>query len=258
MASLPLVRLWHTRSLIFHFAILNIKIRFKSTYLGVLWAAIEPMIYFIVLYVVFSSIRVRADDFPIYLITGIMIFHVFIRGTSGSLGSLTANAGIIKSVNIRREFFPVVATAAIALLAFVDVGVFFGLMPIFQFMPPWTIILLPLPMILVLILVLGFSYLLSIINVFVRDIQNIWIIISHSLLFISPIFWHLKEVDGILLQIQSINPLGQIIEIAHSLVIYGEIPPISDWIYTTIFVFAIFFFGYAVFHRLENKITEEL
>jgi len=117
---------------------------------------------------------------------------------------------------------------------------------------------LPLPMILVLILVLGFSYLLSIINVFVRDIQNIWIIISHSLLFISPIFWHLKEVDGILLQIQSINPLGQIIEIAHSLVIYGGIPPISDWIYTTIFVFAIFFFGYAVFHRLENKITEEL
>ena len=150
-------------------------------------------------------------------------------------------------------------------MAFVDpvqrlaeIGVLFADVPIFQFMPPWTIVLLPLPMILVLILVLGFSYLLSIINVFVRDIQNIWIIISHSLLFISPIFWHLKDVEGVLLQIHSINPLGQIIEIAHSLVIYGEIPPISDWIYTTIFVFAIFFFGFAVFHRLENKITEEL
>lgn len=258
MVSLPLVNLWKIKSLIFHFAILNIKIRFRDTYLGFLWAAIEPMLYFIVLYVVFTSIRERGEDFPIYLISGIMLFHIFVRGTSGSMGSLTGNAGIIQSIKINREFFPVVSTAAIGLLAFVDVGVFFGLMPVFQFIPTWTLILIPLPLLLILCLVLGVSYFLSIINVFVRDIQNIWIIFSYSLLFICPIFWRLKDVEGILLDIQKINPLGQIIEIAHSLVIYGEIPAINDWIYTTVFVLAIFFTGYFVFHKLEDKITEEL
>ena len=245
-------------SLIFHFAIMNIKMRFKNTFLGILWTALEPLLYFIVLYVVFSSIRNQGEHFAIYLITGIMIYHVFVRGTSGGLISLTSNSGIIISVNFRRDFFPLVSTVAISLLAFVDLGVFFGLMPVFQFVPTWTIILLPLPLILLFFLILGLSYFLSIANVFVRDIQYIWIIVVYTLLFLSPIFWDLNEVDGILLQIHQFNPLGQLIDIAHQLVIDGQIPQINEWLYTTSFIIIIFFTGYFVFRRLESRIMEEL
>jgi len=258
LVSLPLVQLWDKRSLILHFAILNIKIRFKSTYLGVVWAAIEPLLTFIVLFVVFTSIRGQDEDFAIYLISGIMLYHIFLRGTTGGLGSLTSNSGILKSLNTKREFFPVVATAAIGILALVDIAVFFALMPVFQFTPAWTLVLLPIPIFLVLILVLGMSYLLSIATVFVRDIQHIWTIFAHTLLFVSPIFWYLENVDGVLSVIQKINPLGQLIELTHGLVIYKQIPILSDWIYTTIFVIAIFFIGYFVFHKYEGRITEEL
>jgi len=258
LVSLPLVNLWKTRSAIIHFAILNIKIRFKSTYLGLLWAALEPLFTFIVLYVVFTSIRERPEGFAIYLITGVMLYHIFLRGTQGGLGSLTNNGGIIKSLNIKREFFPVITTVAIGILAFVDVGVFFGLMPVFDFVPVWTIILLPIPLVLLIFLILGLSYLLSIATVFVRDIRIIWIIISHTLIFISPIFWYLENVEGILLIIQKINPLGQLIEISHNLVIYGQIPPLGEWLYTTTFVLAIFFLGYFVFQKFEERAVEEL
>ena len=258
MVFFPLVNLWYTRTVVFYFAILNIKMRFKNTYLGFLWAALEPLLYFVVLYVVFTSIRDRGETFAIYLITGIMLFHIFGRGTTGGLTSLTSNSGIIKSLKVNREFFPVVATLAIGILAFVDVGVFFGLMPIFQFVPTWTIILLPIPLLLLMILILGLSYFLTIINVFVKDVVPLWTIFVHALLFISPIFWRIDDVDGILLQIQSINPLGQLIEISHKLVINGQIPPLSDWAYTTLYVFVIFFLGYFVFHKFENKIVEEL
>jgi len=244
--------------MIWYFAILNIKIRFKNTYLGFLWAAFEPLLFFVVLYLVFTGIRERSEDFAIYLITGIMIYHLFVRGTSGGLGSLTSNSGIIKSLNIKREFFPVVATVAMGILAFVDVGVFFGLMPIFQFTPGWTIVLIPLPIILVLILILGLSYILSIASAYARDVQIIWQIFAHTLIFISPIFWFIKDVKGFLLQLHQINPLGQIIELTHVLVIDKQIPPLSDWIYTTIFVLAIFFIGYFVFHKFENNVTEQL
>ena len=253
-----MVNLWSRRSLIFHFALLNLKIRFKNTYLGFLWAAVEPLLYFIILYVVFTEIRETGENFAIYLITGVMLFHVFVRGTSGGLVSLTINRGIIQSMKIRKEFFPVVATIAVGLLAFVDVGVFFGLMPVFQFIPTWTIVLLPIPLILLLILILGLSYILSIITVYVRDVQYFWVIFAHSLLFVSPVFWRLNNVEGILLQVQQINPLGQLIEISHKLVIDGQIPPFNEWLYTTIFVLAIFFFCYFVFHKFENKITEVL
>ena len=244
--------------MILHFAILNIKLRFRSTYLGLLWAAIEPLLTFIVLYMVFTSIRSRDENFAIYLISGVMLYHIFVRGTSGGMNSLLSNQGIIKSLNIDREFFPVVTTVAIGILALVDVAVFFGLMPIFQFLPTWTIILLPIPLLLVLFLVLGISYFLSIAAVFARDVQHLWPIITFTLLFLSPIFWSLDDVEGILLDIQKINPLGQIIEIVHTLVIDGQIPSLNDWLYTTIFVAAIFFVGFFVFHKYEDKVIEEL
>jgi len=252
------VNLRKNKSLILQFAIINIKLRFKSTHLGLLWAAIEPLLTFIVLYVVFSSIRAREESFPIYLITGIMFYHIFVRGTSGGLNSLLNNQGIIKSINIEREFFPVVTTVAIGILTLVTVGVFFGLMPVFQFIPDWTIILLPIPLLLILFLVLGLSYLLSIATVYARDVQHIWIIITFTLIFLSPIFWYIDQVEGILLDIQKINPLGQIIEIAHKLVIDGQIPPLNDWLYTTLFVLSIFFVGYFVFHKYEEKVAEVL
>lgn len=245
-------------SQIFNLAVLNIKVRYRSARLGILWTALEPLLYFTVLYVVFTSIRDRGEDFAIYLITGVMLFHIFTRGTSGGLVSLTGNGGLIKSLNIRRSVFPMIAVVATFILAIVDVGVFFGLMPVFQFTLHWTIILLPIPLGLLFLLILGLSYLLSITNVFLRDIQYVWIVFSHSLLFISPIFWSLENVSGILLEIQKINPLGQLIEISHKLVISGEIPPAADWLYTTSYVLVIFFLGFFVFKKFANRVAEEL
>lgn len=245
-------------SLVFHFAIFNIHLRYKSTYLGIIWSAIEPLLYFTVLYLVFTGIRDTPENFAMYLITGIMIFHIFGRGTSGGLSCLTSNGGIIKSLKIKRDFFPIVTAVATVILAFVDVAVFFLLMPVFEFSPSLTIILLPIPMILLFILILGLSYFLSVINVYIRDIQVIWPIFTHTLLFLSPIFWHIDEVKGILLDIHNLNPLGQIIELAHKLVIDGEISALNDWIYTTLFVFSIFGIGYIVFRKLEERIVEEI
>jgi len=241
-----------------HFALLNIKIRFKKTYFGFAWAALEPMLYFIVLYVVFTEIGKQGDDFAIYLISGIMMYHIFIRGTSGGLSSLVVNAGLLYSIKMKRDFFPIVATVAIGILSIVDIGVFFGLMPVFQFVPPWTLILIPIPLILLLILIAGFSYLLSITFVFVRDIQYLWTIFLHSLLFISPIFWYVKDVSGVLSYIQAINPLGRLIEITHNLTIYGTVPPIEEWLYTSSLIAIIFFVGYFVFQKFESRIVEEL
>ena len=188
-----------------------------------------------------------------------MLYQICSRGTSGGLTSLTGNSSIIKSVHIRREIVPIIATVTISLLAFVNAAVFFGLMPVFQFIPSWTIVLLPIPVFLLLILILGVSYFLSVATVYVRDIQHLWSIFVLALLFVSPIFWYVDDVKvGILLEIQKINPLGQLIEINHKLVINGEIPPISDWLYPTGIIFVIFFVGYAVFQKFQIKIVEEI
>ena len=117
---------------------------------------------------------------------------------------------------------------------------------------------MPLSIGLLIFLVLGFSYLLSIVNVFLKDIQPIWAVLVQTLLFISPIFWYLKDANELLLSIHSINPIGQLIEINHEIILFGEIPPISDWLYTSAFVFGILFLGYGVFCKFQQKVIDEL
>jgi ABC-type polysaccharide/polyol phosphate export permease len=238
---------------------MNIKIRFKGTYLGFTWAAIEPALTFILLYIVFTSIRERTEEnFAIYLLTGIVIYHVFSRGTLAGITSLTGNRGILQSININKEFFPVVTTAATCLLILVEVGVFFGLMPFFGFVPSWTIVLLPLVLAILVILILGVSYILSIIHVFVKDIQLVWGIIIHALFFITPIIWYVKDVDGILLSIHKINPIGHIVDLGHKIVVFGQVPTFSEWLYALTFAVGIFFVGYTIFYKYQERIVEEL
>lgn len=245
-------------NIVFYFAVSNIKLRYKNTYFGIIWSALEPLLYFVVLYIVFTGIRSNSDDFAIYLITGIMIFQIFSRGTSGGLSSIMANGGIIKSISIKREFFPIVTTTTAGILSLVSLGVLLGLMPVFQFVPTFTIFLFPVVLILLFVLILGLSFFLSVLAVFVKDIQLIWPIFTHTLLFVSPIFWYVDKTEGILLKIQQINPLGQLIEIGHQLVIDGVIPPLNDWLYTATLIFGILFLGYFIFHKLQEKIVEEL
>jgi len=259
MVSFPLLNLWDKRSTILHFALMNAKTRYLGTYMGFLWSALEPLFAFIILYTVFTTLRGPDGDpnFPIYLLVGIMFFQIFSRGTLNGLASLRVNAVIIKSLNIRREIFPVVSAGTTAILMIVHVAVLFFLMPFFGFTPPWTMILLPFPLILMLLLVLGLSYLFSVIFVYIRDLQPAWSLFSYALFFISPIFWYLHEVSGILKEIHFFNPLGRIIEIAHN-VVFNEIPPYEEWLIGTGYVLVIFFVGYYVFQKFERNVAEEL
>jgi len=207
---------------------------------------------------VFTSIRERPGDFGIYLLTGIMLYHVFTRGTLSGLSSIRNNKNFIITLNIGKEFYPITAIGSITLTTIVEMGVFLALLPIFQFEPSWTLILLPIPVLLMLVLVLGLSYLLSILNVYLKDIQPLWGVIVHAMFFISPIFWYVSEVDGILLDFLKINPVGQVIELAHHIVVFGQIPPLNDWLYTSAIIFGILFIGFIIFKKYENRIAEEL
>jgi len=259
LIKFPLIELLDKRSLIIHFSWMNIKLRFKGSYLGLIWAGLEPLLMFLILFVVFSSIReIPQENFGIYLITGVLFYHLFSRGTSTGLVSLKVNSSILKSFKIKKELFPVIATATTCILLFVELGVLFGLMPIFEFTPGWNIVFLPVLLILFLLLVLGINYILSVLYVYVKDVQPFWTIFVYALLFVSPIFWYTSEVEGILLNIQKINPFGQLVEMAHKIIVFNENPTITEWFSTTIIVFGILFIGFIMFKKLEGKIVERL
>jgi len=259
LSYLPLYDLWNKRSLILFYSLMNIKIKHKGTYLGLIWTALEPALLFILLYIVFTSIHVTTtENFGIYLLTGLVLYHAFTRGTLAGLTSLRDNYSILTSLNIKKEFFPVVSTFTYLLLMFVEMAVLFGLMPFFQFTPPSTVIFLPIVVGLLLVLIQGLSYFLSVVYVYLRDMLPFWAVLMHAFFFITPIFWSLDNVEGILLTIHSINPLGQLVELGHQLVVFGNIPSLDEWLYASLLVFIIFVIGFVTFKKLEKRALEEL
>jgi len=256
--SLPLINIRKMYSFVFYFAITNVKIKFRGTLLGLIWAAFEPLLLFVFLYVLFTNIRAPTkEDFAVYLLIGIIIYHSFTRGSQAGLVSLRENYPILSSLNIKKEVFPVISTTTTLILFLVEIGVFVAMMPLVGFIPSWTIMLLPIVFGLLMILVLGISYLLSIIYVYVRDIQPLWGVFVSALFFITPVFWYLEDAGGIVQTIQQINPLGQLVELAHKLV-FGQIPLLSDWVYTGAIILGILLCGYALFQKLEKNIVEVL
>ena len=258
LTKLPLLGLRGKGNLVIQFAFINFKTKYKGTYLGFIWNVLEPILTFLLLYFVFTQIRDRADDFSIYLLTGLMLFHIFTRGTMSGLSSIRSNSGLVTSFNFPREFFPAVNLGSIALTAIVEMIILVSLLPLFGFTPHWTLIFLPVVVALMLLLVLGLSYILSIMFVFVKDIQPVWGVIAHALFFISPIFWYVEEVGDFLIFSLKVNPVGQILELGHQVVVFGNVPPLFDWLYTASFVVVILFLGFGVFKKYEKTIAEEL
>lgn len=251
--------LWLKRQLILNLAIFNVKNRYLGTYLGSIWAFLEPLLLFVLLYFVFTEIRTSSrESFAIYLLTGIMLYHIFVRGTTFGLNSIRGNKSIILSINIKREFLPLASTLSTTAIAIVNVIVFLAISAFFQFEFSLTIFALPIILCYLLLLILGISYILSIVNVFVKDIQRAWPIGIHALFFISPIFWYLDSVGGVLQNFQKINPLGQIVELAHHVIVYKEFPPLNDWLYTLTFILVILGVGLLVFRIFDKRIIEEL
>ena len=258
MSTLPLAGLWKERRLVLHFSIMTAKVHYFGTYAGFLWAVLEPLFAFVILYLVFSSIMGSPDpQYPIYLLVGILLFQIFTRGTQHGLGSIRSNAGIIKSANIKREFFPIVSTGSTAVIMVLQIAVFFTLLVFLNYTPVMTLVLFPAVLLLLLVLILGLSYMLSIIYVYVKDIQLVWNIFTYALFFVTPIFWYLDDVDGLLLGIQAINPVGQIIEISHK-IMFGQFPSIVEWAVVSAYCIGIFGSGYAIFKRYQGRVAEEL
>lgn len=256
MILLPLINLRGKAVLIFYFAWKNIKIKSQETYLGFLWAGLTPTLYFIFFYFLISSFWLRPrEDFSIYLLSGIIIFHLFWQGTFRGSGSFGDNRALINSTKINGEFFPVTSTLTIGIFSIFETGIFFLIGTLLGWVPSWSMVLLPLVLFLLLGLILGISYLLLVLSYFKKSIRSMWTALFFVWFFISPIFWYLDEAEGLTLVIHKINPLGQIIELFHKIVL-NQIPTTNDWAYATLLVLFTIVFGFSLFSKYQKKAME--
>lgn len=251
--------IWKKKSLIYNFAISDLKIRYRNSVLGFFWTFLEPLLMLSVLYLVFTNLfKSQIEHFPLYILLGIIIWNMFSRGTTIGINSILARASILTQIYFPREILSLSATITAFLMLCFELIVFGIFMVAFQFVPPSTIILLPFVLLLEFVLVFGLSLPLSVLNVRFRDTQFIWAVILQAGFFITPIFYKLDILPEYAQRILYFSPMVQIVNMAHDVTIYNIMPSIESiqiTVATTLLIFAI---CYAIFRKAQIRVMEEL
>ena len=214
-ASLGLKEFWQYRGLVYYLVWRDIKVRYKQTVLGGLWAVIQPLFTMVVFTLVFGRVaKVPSEGvpYPLFSFAALVPFQFFQSGVLQASESLITNSNMIKKV-----YFPrLIAPTAAVLAGLVDFGVAFGvliiMMAAYGFAPQIQVLFVPLFLVLALITALGLGLWLAGLNAQFRDIRYTMSFIMQVLLFLTPVAYPVSVIQEPWRALYSLNPMTAVVE----------------------------------------------
>lgn len=204
------------RALITELVRTDFKLRYQGSALGYSWSLLRPLLMFLILYVVFTSVfnlGKGIEHFPVYLLMGIVVWNFFNEMTSLSIGSIVGRGDLIRKIGIPKWIiiFSSSLSSLINLMLNLVVVAIFMIANHVNLMG--TIVWLPLILIEVYIFALGISLLLSSLYVKYRDINYIWEVIMQAGFYLTPIIYPISKITNVKFkELIMLNPMAQAIQ----------------------------------------------
>src|SRR4030043_1107416 len=236
---------WRYRDLIFFLVRRDLTARYKRSVLGIAWTMLNPLGMMIVLSIVFSQIfRTNIEDYPAYVLSGLIAWNFFAQSSSSSIYALVWGGDLLQRIYIPRSTFAIssIGTGLINLLL--------SMVPLLLVMvvigAPLhiTILLSPIAMILLGLYSLGVGLLISTIGIYFYDVVEMYAIVLMAWFYITPIIYTLDLLPANLQGLLQLNPMVPLVELFRSLVFYGTIPPLEDWLISAGFALGTFLLGW--------------
>jgi len=190
--------LWRDREILANLARKELRVKYKSTALGVAWSMLNPLLYLVVFYVVFTYFLPNdIDDFPIYLLSGLLPWTLFSTGLSGCTTSILSGGNLVTKISFPRELLPLATIRAqivnfgfqfLVLIAFLIV---FGHPLIHR-----GVILLPLALGVLLLFIVALGFATATWNVRYRDTGHLVELVLLMWFWSTPIVYPASRVLG--------------------------------------------------------------
>ncbi len=250
----------------------NVKLKYRNSWLGIFWSFLQPLLNMVVLAVVFSSIfggKKNIICYPIYLFTGRLVYDFFSTSTRQAMISFRRNAAIIKKVYVPKYMYPLSSilstfvTFAISIICFVCVWLFYkvtGISNGHELQLSWHIILFFVPMFLALIFSIGVGLILSVLEVFFKDIEYIWGVFLRLDFYMVPILYTMDVLKSRpwLQFIIKLNPLYSMLELFRDVVLYNQFFNWKHLLYATVVSIITFIIGLLIFNWKSDEIVFHL
>ena len=271
LPKVPFAELWTYRTLIVNLTEREFKAKYKKSILGWLWSLLNPLSTLLVFTLVFGTfLGGKAPPssngttlFAVYLFSGLVVWNAFSNTVNGSIQALNMNAQLLKKVYFPPECPAVANVLAVAVQAAIETAILMIALLLLGNVG-WTFLLWPVLMLLVVAFAIGLGLVLSLANVYYRDVEYLISIFMQLLFYCTPIVWNPAIVGertlgpvtvGALLRF---NPMASFVGAGRDLVWYLQVPSLTRCLACLFWAVSSLVIGWYIFRAKSGNVSEEL
>ncbi len=252
--TLAIGAIYRYKFLISQLVIRDFKSKYKRSILGVFWSFLNPLLTMTVQFLVFSTFfNSDTQNYPIYLLSGVVCFSFFNECTTMCLSSISGNARLITKVYIPKYIFPLARTISSS----VNLGI--SLIPLLLASLVLGVAIRPQAVLFfyflacLIIFSLGVGLFLSALMVFFRDIQFLWTVLTQIWMYATPIFYPAEIIPEKYKFIVRFNPLYHFIGNCRTCLINGVSPEPRAYVFCLLFALLSLLIGAVTFKKAQDR-----
>lgn len=251
--------LWQYRELLFVLVWRDVKVRYKQTVLGTIWAILPPVFTMVIFSVVLgklANLSFEAGPYPIVLFAGMLPWTLFSTSVAKAGDSLVSQSHLLTKIYFPRLLVPTASIGSTLVDFLLSCGVYVCLMLYFNHLPGVSVALLPFLVGLTAMMALGIGYILSSLAISYRDFRFIIPFMLQAWFFLSPVIFPVSLIpQDYRWVLPLINPMTGVIT-AFRYALLGA--PMEWWWLgvSVIFAIVVFIFGIYNFRRVERRFAD--
>ncbi len=249
-------------------AVTDFKLRYFGSALGYVWSLARPLLFFGVIYLVFTHVvrfGAGVENYAVYLLTSIVLWTFFAETTNGAVKSLITRENLLRKIRFPRLVIPL----SVSLTAFFNLSLNLVAVLVFATLsgvrPQLGWLEVPLLVVLLFVLATGVGMLLSALYVRFRDLEPIWDVALQVLFYGSPILFVASSYPDSVERFLGASPIAAILTEMRRAFVDADAPGAASvvggatWLLVPLgIVIGVFVLGWWVFHREAPRIAENL
>lgn len=232
----------------------DVKIKYRRSVLGVLWTLLNPLCMMVILSVVFSNIfKFDVENFPLYVLSGQVIFNFYDDATTSSMSSIISNAALLKKIYVPKYLFVLARVFSSFINLMASFTALLLVMVAVRIELHWTLALSFIPLLLVVVFSLGVGMLLAALTVRFRDIMHLYSVFTTGLMYLTPVIYPMSMLPSGIKTVVLLNPLTNYVTMFRDLALNSTLPSVGSMIVGIAECLAAMAFGLYVFYKNQDE-----
>jgi lipopolysaccharide transport system permease protein len=265
MLSTQLSGIYRFRGFIFGSVRREFVSRYRNSMLGATWLVLQPLAQILVFTLVFSQVmraRLPGVDssfgYSIFLCAGLLTWGLFADILNRSQNMFLDNANLLKKLSFPRICLPIIVTLNACAGFAIIFGLFVGFLLLSGNFPGWAFLAIAPVLLLQILLAVGLGMVIGVLNVFFRDVGQLFGIVLQFWFWLTPIIYPLATLPDWAQRIVMLNPMTPLAVAYQRILVQGAQPSWASILPTAVLACVLCFFGLHLFQKRAGEMVDEL